>query len=255
MRMSSRLALAAVLCGLSACAAPPPAAPVASAVQVDPQVMSDVIDWAFPLGGSGMLRNMRVGRWVSSIQAVDCGGKPFENLDYTNDRLDQAMYPDLSLIREKGLSESGPRPAGERVGEEIACRYKSLPSWNKVFNLSVDYWRDRSYEALDEPTVKVKLDSAGTCLEGRTGWNLTHANASKLEYFFVKVDGVDAQAANEEASRDLSRRYSTIFAECSEAYSTAMQAALEAKRPAAIERNRELLTTFAGELAQAGYVP
>ena len=225
---------------------------------VDPQIMRDVIEWAFPVGGDGMLRTMRLARAVSSIQAVDCGGEPFANLDYTGDREDQMLYPDLALIQAKGLAnETGERPAGTRVGNDDPCRYKSLPSWPKVSDLTLGYWNDLTREVLNRGPVQAELTSAGRCLEDATGWNLVHRDVSKLEYFFVEVDKavLEAGDVSDVRAHETTMKYSTIFATCAADYATAMQSGLEAERPGAIERNRELLTSLARELAKAGYVP
>jgi hypothetical protein len=225
---------------------------------VDPQIMSDVIEWAFPVGGEGMRRTMRLARAVSSIQAVDCGGEPFANLDYTGDREDQMLYPDLELIKAKGLAnEPGERPAGTRVGDDDPCRYKSLPSWPKVSDLTLGYWNDLTRKVLNRGLVQAELTSAGSCLEDTSGWSLVHRDVSKLEYFFVQVDKAVLEAGNVSDARahETTMKYSVMFATCSADYAAVMQAGLEAERPDAIERNRELLTSLARELAQAGYVP
>ncbi|MDR1238359.1 MAG: hypothetical protein LBK28_08960 [Propionibacteriaceae bacterium] len=223
----------------------------------DPQLLADVIDYAFPVGGNQMLRTMRMMRATSSIGAVDCGGEPFENLNYTGDRLDQLLYPDLDLIREKGMSnEPGPRPAGTRVGDD-SCRYKSLPSLNKVIDLNFGIWSDATREVWNRDDIQAEVSKAGVCLEKKTGWSLVKAGATKAEYFFIKADSAVVSAANlsEEKSYKVGMKYSRIFADCMDDYSAAMRAALQAKRPVAVEQNRELLTSLAQELSAAGYVP
>lgn len=259
------VALLGALCGcsatpLGASAGPSTAGPTASdgTTVADPQIFSDVIDWAFPVGGNHMLRTMRLGRAVSSIQVVDCGGKPFENLDYTGDREDQMLYPDLDLIRQKGLTNGdGSRPSGTRMGDDKPCRDKSLPSWRKVFDLNVGYWDDATREVWNSSKTQNLLAATGKCLEEKSGWSLTHGNASKMEYFFVRVDSAAVQAANtsQKLADTVTMKYSIIFAECAGDYASAMQTGLEERRPAAVERNRELLTSLAKELAVAGYVP
>jgi len=202
-----------------------------------------------------MVRMMRVARATSSIVAVDCGGKPFENLDYTGDRFDQPMYPDLDLIREKGLVEAGKPPAGLRYGGDDPCRRKSLPSDEKVVDLSVGYWTDVTRAAWNQDDVQAKVLQAGTCLENKTGWDLAHPGVSKVEWFFPKVDTANVGYGKADWHDKVIMKYSRIFVDCAGGYAAAMQAALEAKRPEAVERNRELLTRLAQELAVAGYVP
>lgn len=168
------------------------------------------------------------------------------------------LYPDLGLIRSEGLAnQTGPRPAGTRIGDDSPCRYRSLPSWRKVFDLNLGDWQDLTREVWNQTQTQELLTSAGRCLEQQTGWNLAHSDVSKLEYFFVKVDDAAVRASNtsEQAADRVTMKYSVIFADCAADYAAVMQAGLEKKRPAAVERNRELLTAMARELAQAGYVP
>lgn len=50
-------------------------------------------------------------------------------------------------------------------------------------------------------------------------------------------------------------RLSEVYVVCTKTYFDVMASELEAQQEQQVERNRELLTAFADELTQAGYVP
>lgn len=214
---------------------------------IDPQIMSDVIDFAFPVGGDGMLRNMRLYRAIASIQTVDCGGKPLKEWDYTGDRVDQLMYPDLDLIRQKGLVELGKAPDDHIYGGMDSCRDKSLPSALKVVALG-GYWNGISEEVWNRPAVQSEVVAAGKCLEQKVGKKLGSSATSKLGQFFGVVDNAKRTASNV-------KRYSGYYADCLVDYSAAMRAALKTERVGAVEKNKDVLISLAKELTAAGYVP
>ncbi|MFT4216268.1 MAG: hypothetical protein QM619_03665 [Micropruina sp.] len=222
---------------------------------MDPQILSDVVDWTFPVPGPSMRRYLRVQRSVNSIQAVDCGGTAFDDLDYTGERIDQVLFPDVELIRQKGLAEAGTPPNGDKVGDDLPCRTTSLPRWQQVFELETG-WEDTVRSVYQSNPVQPRVRQAGRCLSRQTGWVLDGAGDA-LQRFFVQLDNRAVRAANtsEEAADRIVGKYSAVYADCVGDYAEALRAELLARRPAQIERNRELLTAMAGDLAAAGYVP
>lgn len=252
--------LVALLAGCSALPGPAGQGPGASTRSTngaaDPQILSDVVDWAFPAPGDSMLRSMRLSRAIDSIQAVDCGGKPFADLDYTGEREDQSLYPDVALIRSKGLTESGPAPEGTKVGQDKPCRYQSLPRWQQAYNLQFA-WEDGPVRtAVNSDALRPVVTSTGECLAAKTGWSLT-GPGGRLNQFFIELDNHVVTAANtsDQAATQVTMKYSAIYADCAGSYADQLRKALLSKRPAEVERNRELLVTMAQDLARAGYVP
>lgn len=217
--------------------------------RADPQTLSDVVDGAFFVPGPNMIRAMRVFRASGSIQAVDCGGAAFENIDYTGDRFDQALFPDLQLIEDKNLVEAGPFPSGDRVGSRDACRYARLPSEGEWYALQ-DSWLGVVYALKASPLMVEVTRTAGTCLAEKSGLAIDRADPAAS--FLSEANGVAVSGSDWDA--DI-RRFSKIYAECMKPYVDVFRAALLDKRPEYVERNRELLERFAAELESAGYVP
>lgn len=241
---------------------------------VDPQVLSDVVDSAFYLPGPSMRRAMRLERAKVSIEARDCGLEPYKDLDYTGDRYDQAKFPDGELIAQKGLSEADTNAGGSKpdfssidpnrtlspeqqekghvlVGD-IPCRYKSLPSWRKVDDLTFS-WDETAREILGSPQMlEVKSDTA-KCLRDKSKLNSSDDNPTatwmnSMDNYLSGL-GTDAQWQREQM------RLSKVFVGCADNFETQFKEQLAPKRNEAIERNRELLQRFAKELSAAGYVP
>lgn len=225
---------------------------------VDPQVLADVIEWTYPVPGETVRRSLRVARAINSIQTVDCGGEPFVDLDYTGDRIDQALFPDLELIQEKGLTETSTDSQPEPVGSDLPCRRKSLPQWQDVDELSGAWVNDQVRQAFNTDPVAPLVVDAGACLAQKSGLPLGKVGGSSLlELYFVEVDSAAVEASNisDEAAEATRRKYAAIFVECLGDYAATMRRELMAKRPAEVERNRELLTAMARGLTAAGYVP
>ena len=71
--------------------------------QVDAQVFGDVVEWAFPLPGTASQdRSRRIENFTTNLIFKECQATP-RPLDYVDDTAGN-QYPDLDLIRERGLS-------------------------------------------------------------------------------------------------------------------------------------------------------
>lgn len=221
-------------------------APAGSA-QVDPSVLSDVIEAAFPSPGDGIRRMMRVRLFARSLLNEACGGPPLGDIDATGGRYEQAAIPDLDLIRERGLSE--PDPAGNKLVSLGPCADEVLPAYRDWFNLGAP-WSDVLTNALQSaPVVKQRPEAAG-CLEDRTSLPVDESDPAASF-----ISQTDREMSSGRGSATQMRDFSVAYADCTAAYFEAIAHEVEARRPEMIERNRELLESFAQQIVSAGYVP
>ncbi|KAB2811905.1 hypothetical protein F9L07_08685 [Pimelobacter simplex] len=248
----------ALVCGLlltAGCSSvgpgPSPDEPTGAGSRVatgDPQVLQDVVDSVFTLPGRAQLRRMRVNRFVHNWGLERCGGKP-PPLDGTSDRYEQGLYPDLDLIREKGFIEPDEKFTYGReecqIGDVVAQRMPTFRDW---LGLTVP-WDEITQSVLqDESLIPVKATMA-TCLRVRTRLEVSDEDPA-LSYM-----GSVNKAVLEDYSTQKIMKYSVPFADCGEDYYATLARLLEKKRPALIERHREVLEKFAAELVEVGYVP
>ena len=219
---------------------------VTNSYDVDPQILADVVSYAFPTGGPSILRQMRVEQAVFSIQADDCGGKYRFDPDYTGSRTDQVRLPYLDLIAEKGFSEPEP-DFGDRYDSREACASRSLPSLLSVLRLGTE-WDQVVTEVWNRPAIQATLTPAGQCLESKTGRHLGTTGAEKVEGFFGLLTRIDLTAEG-------MKLHAGYYATCMADYSAAMQVALRVEAGKSFAANRDVLVKFAQELEAAGYVP
>jgi hypothetical protein len=222
------------------------AATGAAGAGVDPQILSDVVEGAFPVPGRSQLRTIRVQRAALGLPNAACGGENFADVAATDMRFDQAHYADLELIAEKGLTEER-QPKPKLVDE--ACRAAKSPS-ERVWRALDVPWAEVTRTATQSAPVVATHARTAACLRRQAG--LTVDESDPVGSYLSSVDGALAQAADFTATR---RRFSAAFATCAKDYFAAMRAQLLAARPALVERNRELLERYAAELAALGYVP
>jgi hypothetical protein len=221
---------------------------------VDPQILADVIDDAYLLPGPSELRAMRVDMFQQSLVNVDCGGKPLP-LSNTAGRNNQSRYADLPLIAQKGLGEmndpvqkllvEGPKNCGAKLLD-------ALPSQQDWANLGAQ-WGDLTQAAVQSGPVRQTLPEVTSCLREKSGLEVDPQDPTTS--FLLSVDGDLYGQPSRAASQQEAIRLGKIYATCAAPFFDTLQAQLEKQRPALIERNRELLERFAGELAAAGYVP
>lgn len=215
--------------------------------RVDPQILQDVIDASFWTPGPGVRRGMRVQMFVVSIGVKECGGDP-PPLDSTEDRPAQNLYPDLELIRERGFAENLP---SYREGLGADCpdlAPDNLESWEAWRELTF-LWDDVSLTVQGESeALDAEEDVLAQCLQDRTGLNFDEADPTT---FLLAVDNAHVDGATDQEMKS----FAAAYAECGKPYFSAFAAELQDDRKKLIERNRELLTRFALEIADAGYVP
>jgi hypothetical protein len=220
---------------------------------IDPQILTDVIDTVFPLPGAGMLRALRVQQFYLSYRNVRCGGRPLP-LDNTAGRIDQARFPDLDLMATEGLSEPVDPNEELLVPHDSCTSAPQLPSFAKWFEL-LGPWNDLAVAAEQSPPALAAKKPIGACFA-----SAGHAidgvdSAEPIQSFFALADAASYRAASRAEQRRIQHTMGKIYARCTERYFAVTRAYLAKRRPALIERNRELLDRVAREFAAAGYVP
>jgi hypothetical protein len=218
---------------------------------VDPQILSDVTDTVFPLPGATMRRVMRVFMFAASITNVACGGEPLP-LDVTVERIDQTRFPDLELIAAEGLAPRDRAYEKLLVNRDGCVPDAQIPSYRDWFELTGPWNDDVAFSAEQSGSVVATKAGVADCF--------TSAGASidpddPINSFFGVADTAAYHAAGKEEAESISYRMGALYARCTQPYFEAMTAYLEPRRPAMIERNRELLEMAAREFAAAGYVP
>jgi hypothetical protein len=218
--------------------------------EVDPQILQDVVEAAYMVPGPRVRRAMRVNNFLRGVGLAECGGGPVP-IDGTYDRYSQDLYPDLELIRERGFTET---EQGYELPEDDVCpdfAPDSIASWPRWYRLIGD-WTDLAYSLRDQdPGVAAEEPEMARCLRERTGLRFEeHDPTTFIRAMMVaNVDGGASVGAPEH------RAWATAYADCGAGYFGALADALLAERDAFVERNREVLTEFARDIAEAGYVP
>jgi hypothetical protein len=221
--------------------------PGSAATDLDPQVFSDVVAGVFPLPGRSQLRTIRVIMASVGLPNAACGGKNFADPGATDLRQDQARYADLELIAAKGLVERTSQPKPVLVAE--SCLAAKTPSQVKWWALIEPWSEITRTAALSEPVVATHARVA-RCLREESG--LTVDQTDPTASFLNSVDRNLSGAADPEAD---SRSLSSAYATCTREYFDILSTQLRPQQEQLVERNRELLERYAGELAAIGYVP
>lgn len=234
------------------------------------QVLSDVIANAFPTGGPSARRGMRMAIALNNITARRCGGL-FLDLSSTSERIDQATYPDLELIAQRGLSERSakerasqiPGPAMDAMNEKpdgtsdpnvkaatdhqaiVRCSSTVVKSYGEYSRLGDEWMRD-TLDAQKDPSLKPLLADAAACLRAQS--DLVISQQDPLNDFLLQAD----QAAIDGKS---TRPFALTYANCTAGYFTRLQQLLEVRQDAAVARHRDMLESVASDVRAAGYVP
>lgn len=219
---------------------------------VDPQILSDVVAGAFPTPGDAK-RTIHVQLAARSIANVACGGRQAPDLNDTSGRFYQPWFADLGLIRERGLSERSETADGAWTVDVGPCVETALPSYQDWFDLAAP-WQEIALTASQSRAVVATEPGVSDCLGRRSGLDVDKSGVTASYLLAVDAYLSGLKASEEELQQEL-RRLSDVFVECSGDYYSAMGDELEPQREMMIERNRELLVRFAGELAAQGYVP
>jgi hypothetical protein len=208
------------------------------------QVLSDVVDAAFPTPGQAALRNIRVQTFVRSWGVSACGGTGAP-ADSTSDRFEQDVLPSLQLIREKGFTEpsqesfKGARDDCE-IGDELQA---AAPAWQEWFDLAGP-WHELVQTVLEDSELTALRAPMAQCLHTATGVDVdAHDPATS---FLGAMDG----ASSAERQRD-----AAAYADCGADYFGEVERLLLAQRPAYVSLHRQLLEQFAVQLVALGYTP
>lgn len=247
MRRVPVLLLGVLLVALTGCSGTRP--PNRPTERSEPQVVQDVIDATFSVPGPEMLRAMRIQEFDRNLGIVKCGGKSGP-INGTSDRIDQARYPDLTLIRDRGFVEqAGVKSDDSRVaGLDKGCNlFPPLPSFQAWFVLDQP-WRDVVDGVENGAAVETLKEPMATCLVDRTGLKVDPDDPTSF------LRAVNLASATDASDAEL-KAYATAYADCGEPYFAKVRSLLLEKRPAFVERNRELIEKFASELVAAGYAP
>ncbi|MFT4216736.1 MAG: hypothetical protein QM619_06065 [Micropruina sp.] len=220
---------------------------------VDPQVMQDVIEATFTVPGRGVIRGLRVTEFARQNGIQKCGGKAGPS-DSTANRPDQSMFPDLELIRERGFAENGSSLEEDKQLQELPRDCNLLPDVPRAedwHNLSASWAREVASPALADASLSSLKGPMAQCLTDRVGKEIDPVDpaSSFLRTADVTMLSTDDWETGGEA------RYAAAYADCGKDYFAKYGELLLAKRPAQVERNRELLNEFAAGLVKAGYVP
>jgi hypothetical protein len=206
------------------------------------------------LPGESQARTRRVIRAVLSIQNVDCGGEPLGDIDRTADRQDQAHYPQIGLIAEKGFSDAvSPDPDDKvRVDLDPQCASISLPQVMEWEGLTPT-WVEATETVLASPDMLPVLEAAAGCLSAESGLKVggTDPGAAYLQ----QVDLEAAQTANQQEAETVLDQRAATYVKCMADYEQQMIVALEEQRVRLVEEHADLLTEMALSLADSGYVP
>lgn len=215
--------------------------------RADPQIVQDVIDATYMVPGDAVRRAMRVNNFLRGVGLAECGGEAVP-LESTYDRYSQDLYPDLSLIRARGFVEKAPDYDEDPPGDCSELAPDGIPSWSEWFGL-IGEWTDISYAVKDQDAdVAAERPAMASCLQRRTGLSF---DAHDPTTFLRAVNEADAHTTSDKDRAE----WAVTYAGCGADYFDAMESALMTRRPALIERNRELLERFAADLSAAGYVP
>ncbi|GAA3647251.1 hypothetical protein GCM10022237_03470 [Nocardioides ginsengisoli] len=273
----SRVILAGLVTGLlvvSGCSSDPTGRPTKPAKAdsaatrggaVDPQVLDDVAATLFPAPGPSVRRMMRVSTFIGDFIVIACGATERPSIDRTVERAEQDVFPDLELIRTKGLVEKDPRVdregnplplPGLRQGCDARSKgnlFERVPSRIDAMHLR-EPWDDVVATVEQDPSVVALKAPFAQCLrKGTKGTGVVVSNEDPAPTFLTQTDL--AYARHKISTRDRERRIPRLYVKCGRRYFARTQALLEARRPAMIERHRELLERFARELVAIGYVP
>lgn len=217
-----------------------------SQAAVDPLVLSDVIDGTFSVPGPGQRRSIRVNTFIRSWMAQQCGGRGAP-IDSTAERFSQDTTPDLELIRERGFTEDYVNMfAGADRGCDAASPgnlVEQAPTFQAWLELRSP-WAEVERTAIADDRVAALKEPMARCLEQRSGLTISARNPATS--YLSAVDGA--------RSGDM-RRLATIYADCGGDYFAMIQELMLEQRPELVEKHRDVLEKFAGEVVALGYAP
>lgn len=243
--------MALPLCTACAGNSQPDASKPSATAQVEAQAFRDVVEYIYMIPGPGQLRAIRVSNFVQDQYLSACGkGSPIPLAD-TSGRLMQQLFPDLELIRTKGLVEDDPK--GENSAESGHCSLTSdpmaqiAPSLQDASALN-DSWTAEAQQIQRGARFQSLRGPMRKCMQSRSslkvGKNVPDAY----------LDAVNLAMSGRGTNADLAH-YSKIYADCSKRYFGRLARVLSAKRTGEVKRHSDTLKRLAAELTNAGYTP
>lgn len=163
----------------------------------------------------------------------------------------QQVFPDLALIRAKGLVEVG----AERhdLPESASCRdaaagvEQQMPAFGAALNLTESWLGDVDGVKQDSKLMSLKAPMR-RCMTSRSSLEI------QKDVPAAYLDAVNTAMSGNGTDGDL-MKYSRIYADCTERYFRRLGRLLLVERPARVEQHRETLERLAVELVAAGYAP
>ena len=205
--------------------------------------------------GDGVRRAMRVREFNRQAGIRKCGGKPTRSLDTIFERWDQDLFPDMNLIREHGFGGGDSVDDDEKILETLPADCSNLfpliPDFDKWFALQ-GAWHDVVLTKLQDPTMVSLRKPMATCLTDQTGLKVTADDPAKTYLKAVTERWLKLSKADWEAQE---QGYADAFVDCGREYYDTLTKLLLPERDKMVEQNREVLTSFAIHLVEAGYVP
>jgi hypothetical protein len=227
---------------------------------VDPQVLQDVIDASFMVPGDGVRRAMRVREFNHQAGIRKCGGQLTRSLDTTANRWQQNLFPDLELIREKGFGGDQKEEASdtrqddkalESISQECKNLFAPIPDFETWFALQ-GVWYDTVLSQLQAPAMVPLKKPMAICLTDRSGLKVGVDDPPTRYLAALTKRWLALSKEDWEAQK---QAYSDAFVDCGRGYYETLTKLLLPERDKLVEQNREVLTSFAIHLVEAGYVP
>lgn len=211
------------------------------------RILGDVIAATYPVPGAGVRHGMRVHAFLQGIGLKECGVEP-RPVDSTADRVSQDLYPDLALIRKRGLAEFDEDPRDHLSPDCVELAPDSITSWAAWFRLGAE-WQDLAYRVREQSEdVRAQRQPMAECLRRRTGLPVPDLEPTS---FLAEVNDADASGITEHQYLQFSRAY----ADCGQRYFSSIRVELEKERPVFVDRNLAILQRLADEIVAAGYLP
>jgi hypothetical protein len=219
---------------------------------------------------ASQVRAVRIGNLLAGLRYAACGGAP-PPLDYVADT-GGVDYPSLDLIRERGLGiiYDAPKyygltsdPSDPKLDLKCQAEAKealkagqkpkdAVTGFSELVNRVAPSWDDIGYSVENEPAAVALKAPMAECL--RRGSGLTVEDDNPYVSFLQAVDASYLRRQNPVPVGTV-QRWSVLYADCGAAYWSYVGTRLTAERPGVVERNREVLQSFAVNLVKAGYTP
>jgi hypothetical protein len=189
---------------------------------------------------------MRVVTFIRNLAITQCGGTPAP-VDGTVDRYAQDLFPDLTLIRERGLVEAAPDPTAT-VEPNCSLVPKNIPSYLAWMHNGAE-WQDIAQGIQERSAALEHLKPImAQCLRLHTGLAIRGGDPAS---FLNSVNVADQEGA----TLAQYMTWSAAYADCGAEYFAAFGSELAKRRRSMVQGSRDLLQSLAAEILAAGYTP